>query len=837
MNRDMRRKILFLFTLLVLATLPVMSQNMSDEEVIEYIKKATKDGVSQKQMATELAAKGVTRAQVERIKAKYEKDQKISNSKSAVDKNRMRTSVSISEDNFKGEAIGEDRSNKTSATSTHGLENKFGGVDELMIEEVIDDTFIRDKQKVAEGDTIEIFGRNIFKNRDLTFIPNQNIATPENYKLGPGDEIIIDIWGASQNTISSIISPDGNISIQDIGIIYLNGMTIKEATKYLRKELSRIYSGISDDSNSKLKVTLGQLRTIQINVMGEVEFPGTYSLSSLSSIFHAIYSAGGINTKGSLRNIRIARAGEDVAVVDLYEYILKGKDLSDITLRDGDLIIVPPYENLVSIKGKVKRPMYYETKQDETMQDLISYSGNFTSDAYKKHLQVTRKNGREFQICTVDDVDFSTFKLTDGDEVNVGAILDRFENRLEIKGAVYRPGVYQYGESIKTVKQLVEKADGIMGDAFLGRAVMHRVKEDLTLEIIQVDIKGILNGTIEDIPLQKNDILYIPSIHDLKDIGTVSVFGEVARPGDFPYAENTTLEDIIIQAGGLTESASTVKVDVSRRIKDRKGEEATDQTGKMFTFALKDGFVIDGESAFVLEPYDQVFVRKSPSYKAQVNVQVKGEVLYAGTYSLTQRNERLSDLIKKSGGFIPGAYIKGARLTRKINDDERVKMQKTLDLMKQNSDSLDIEKLELGDVYYVGIDLEAAMKNPGSSVDLVLREGDVLDIPEFNNTVRISGAVLYPNTVVYEEGKKTSHYVSQAGGYGTRAKKNKMYVLHMNGQASKAKKNSKKAITPGSELIVPSRGEPRINVQNAMAFATSAASLATMVATIANLTK
>ena len=419
----------------------------------------------------------------------------------------------------------------------------------------------------------------------------------------------------------------------------------------------------------------------------------------------------------------------------------------------------------------------------------------------------------------------------------MGVILDRFKNKLEIKGAVYRPGIYQFGDKINTVKQLIEKADGVLGDAFLSRAVMHREHEDLTLEVISVDVKGILNGTVADIPLQKGDVLYIPSIHDLQDLGTISVFGEVARPGDFPYAANTTIEDIIIQAGGLNESASVVRVDVSRRIRDNKGTFATRETGEMFTFSIKEGFVIDGTPGFVLQPYDQVFVRKSPSYKNQINVQVKGEILYGGTYTLTQRNERLSDLVKKAGGVIDGAYVKGARLLRKINDDERVKMQKTLDLLKTNADSLNIAQLELGDVYYVGIDLEEALKNPGTSVDLVLREGDVLDIPEFNNTVRISGAVLYPNTVVYNDSKKTSYYVQQSGGYAPKAKKRSTYVLYMNGHIAKAKIHSKKVIQPGCEVIVPNRGESKFKIENIMAFATSAASLATMVATIANIAK
>ncbi len=848
----MRKKVFILLLLLTFIALPVMSQTMSDEEVLEYVKKATERGVSQKQIVLDLAAKGVTRAQAERIKAQYENDKKNINAKSAVEKNRLRNSAELPSQIFEGDKESVNTLKKTSSTSTligtskttkttpSTKENAEG--EKLLTED--EELLLEDEEKqyktytqFIEGDTIEIFGRSIFQNRDLTFAPLQNIATPDNYKLGPGDEVIIDIWGVSQNSIREIISPDGYIVVQDLGLVYLSGKTIEAATSYLKEQFGKIYSGISDDANSRISVSLGQIRTIQVNVMGEVETPGTYSLSSLSSVFHALYSAGGINHRGSLRNIQIVRNGKKVDSVDIYEYILKGNGIGDSRLQDGDAIIVPTYENLVSIEGNVKRPMYYEMKSDETVADLISFSGDFMSNAYKEYITITRKNNKEYEICTVDCDEYATFALMDGDKAEVGAIIDRFKNKLEIKGAVYRPGVYQLGDKIKTVKQLIEKADGIMGDAFLGRAVMHREHDDLTLEVVQVDVKGILNGSSADIPLQKGDVLYIPSIHDLKDLGTISVFGEVARPGEFPFAENTTIEDIIIQAGGLKESASTVRVDISRRIKNSKGTEAIKETGEMFSFALKEGFVIDGTPGFVLEPYDQVFVRKSPAYKKQINVQIKGEVLYEGTYALTQRNERLSDLVKKAGGVIDGAYVKGARLLRRINDDERVKMKKTLDLVSQNSDSLDVKKLELGNEYYVGIDLEKAINNPGSSIDVVLREGDILDVPEFNNTVRISGAVLYPNTVVFSDNKKVAHYVEQAGGYAPKSKKNKTYVLYMNGQIAKAKKNSKNVIQPGCEIIVPNKGASKFNLQSILAFATSAASLATMVATIANITK
>ena len=798
------KKFLSFLAFSFLLTTSISAQKMSDDQVVEYVKTATTAGKPQKQIMTELAAKGVTRAQAERIKKRYEEQQAAGQNMNAAEKNRMRYTEQPEDLDFYVE-------NLTDSIST--------------------------RQK-AEKD---IFGRNIFNNKNLTFAPSQNLATPANYKLGPGDEVIIDIWGANENTIRQTISPDGYISVENLGLVFLNGKTIKEADNYLRKELNKIYSGITEENpTSEIKVTLGQIRTIQINVMGEVELPGTYALSSLSTVFHALYKAGGVNELGSLRNIQLMRNGQKVATVDVYEFMLKGKTLSDIRLQEGDVIIVPPYELLTHIEGKVKRPMYYEMKTGETVKSLIEYAGNFTGDAYTKNVRITRQNGREFQIYTVDDIDYSVFKLMDGDSLTVSAMLKRYENKLEIKGAVFRPGIYQYSGQLNTIKQLVAKAEGVTGDAFMGRAVLHREREDLTKELIQVDLKGILNGTKPDIALQRNDELYIPSIHDLQDIGTISIFGEVARPGEFPFAENATLEDMIIQAGGLKESASTVRVDVSRRIKNSKGTETPNEIGEMFHFALKEGFVIDGEPGFKLKPYDQIFVRKSPAYQPQINVKVNGEILYEGTYALTQKTERLSDLVQKAGGVTPYAYIKGARLVRRINAEERMRMQSVLDMAENTaeaSDSIDLKKLDLGNVYYVGIDLEKALAKPKSDADLVLREGDELIIPEFNNTVRISGAVMYPNTVSYANNKSLSYYIEQAGGYGTLAKKSKAYIVYMNGQVKKARSHSSSIIEPGCEIIVPSKEKNPHKLQNILSIATTSASLATMIASIANIIK
>ena len=633
---------------------------MSDKQVMEYVETGMKQGKSQQQIATELARRGVTREQAERVKKLYEQNQASGDIKGPMDSNRTRLSSEIKKE---GNPVTINRSRSITYTTDQIINEE--DLQNLTLDKngnIISDNVIIYKEK----DENLVFGRNIFNSNNLTFEPSNNLPTPANYRLGAGDEIIIDIWGANQVTIQETISPDGNISIDRLGLIYLSGKTVNQATSYLKKELNKIYAGLDDeDPSSLIKVSLGNTRTIQVNVMGEVYQPGTYALSAFSTVFHALYSAGGVSDIGSLRNVQVARNGKKIAEVDVYDFIMHGKTKDDIKLQEGDVIIVPPYEALVKIEGNVKRPMKYEMKNDETVATLLKYAGNFSSDAYTRSIKIIRQNGKEYQVFTVDDIDYSVFKIKDGDILTAEAILNRFENKLEIKGAVYRPGIYQYGGSLNTVKQLIEKADGVMADAFLGRAVLQRQREDLTREIIQVDLKAILGGTKPDISLQRNDVLYIPSIHDLQDLGNIEVFGEVARPGKYIYADNMTLEDLIIQAGGLLESASKVKVDVSRRIKDNKSTESASTIGQMFSFALKDGFIIDGEAGFVLEPYDQVYVRRSPGYQEQVNVSVEGEILYEGTYALTNKSERLSDLVLKAGKVTPYAYVRGAKLMRK----------------------------------------------------------------------------------------------------------------------------------------------------------------------------
>jgi len=782
----------------------LMAQSMSDSQVLEYVKDGIRQGKEQKQLASELARKGVTKEQAMRVKQLYEQQNNVNTSQST------------------GTDINESRLREETKENTSDMLEDHPTTEDLVRED-------------------QVFGRNIFNTRNLTFEPSVNLATPANYRLGPGDEVIIDIWGASQNTIRQQISPEGTINIQKIGPVNLSGMTVSAANDYLKGALNKIYNGLNNttDPTSDIRLTLGNIRTIQINVMGEVVQPGTYALSSFSTVFHALYRAGGVSDIGSLRNVQLVRNGKNIATIDVYEFIMKGNTQDDIRLQEGDVVIVPAYDVLVKISGKVKRPMRFEMKKDENLATLIKYAGGFEADAYTRSLRVVRQNGEEYEVNTVKDMDYSIYTMRNGDVVTAEAILNRFTNKLEIRGAVYRPGIYQLSGKLNTIRELVNEAQGLTGDAFLNRAVLYRQREDLTSEVVQIDIKSIMDGTSPNLALMKNDILYIPSIHDLEDRGNVTVHGEVAHPDSYPYADNMTLEDLIIQAGGLKEAASTVRIDVSRRIKNPRSTADNDTIGQMYTFSLKDGFVIDGQPGFILQPYDEVYVRRSPGYQAQQNVVIDGEILFGGNYAMTNREERLSDLVNKAGGPTRLAYLRGAKLTRVASAGEKKRMGDVIRLMSRQLGEAMIDSLgiRVEDTFTVGIDLEKALSNPKSNADLVLREGDVVFIPKNTNTVTINGAVMVPNTVSYMKGKNVDYYLNQAGGCSDNARKSKKFIVYMNGQVTKVKGSGKKQIEPGCEIIVPGKAKKKGNIANILGYATSFSSLGMMIASIANLIK
>ncbi|MEI3553670.1 MAG: SLBB domain-containing protein [Alistipes senegalensis] len=796
---------LFLLVFLLAAPFGTAYCQMSDEAVVKYALEGRQSGKSDQQIGKELLARGVTPEQVERLKQKYE-DSRTSSETVAADQ----------------VISGQRRERPRSSSDTLAVE-------------------IPPVPDPAErgADSRAVFGRNVFRSRALTFEPNENQATPENYRLGPGDEVIIDIWGENERSLREEISPEGNIMVEQVGPVYLNGLTIKEANAKLRGVFGQIYAGVSGDSPaSEVRVTLGRLRTIQVNVMGEVEMPGTYRLSSFATVFHALYQAGGVTDIGTLRNIRVLRSGREVASVDIYKYLFHGDSKDDIRLEEGDIVLVPSYDLLVEVTGCVKRPMRYEMEAGEPLSQLLAYAGGFTGDAYGREVRVVRTMGREHELFNVDSVGYGTFALMDGDSVAVGRVLDRYANRIEVQGAVYRPGMYELGEGTHTVRELIGRAEGLREDAFRGRALLFRERDDLTPEIVAVDLEGVLSGRLTDISLRRNDVLVVSSVHDLEDRGGFTIGGEVARPGVYPYAAHTTVEDLIVQAGGLLDGASTVKVEVSRRLKDPKSTTPSNGVGKVYAFSLKEGLVVDGEAGFELAPFDVVEVRRSPGYQPQRQVVLDGEVVFTGNYTLIRKNERLSDLVKRAGGITDDAYVRGGRLIRRMNEEERAVRDAALRAAQQNrgADSVSLEKLMADDYYAVGIELDKALSNPGSDYDVVLREGDRLVVPEYVSTVKINGDVMYPNTTVYLKDKRVKYYIAQAGGYGARAKRNKAYIVYMNGRVARVKGRAK--VEPGCEIIVPSkRDRKRMGIAEILGLTTSAASIGTMAASIANMTK
>ncbi|MDY5091428.1 MAG: SLBB domain-containing protein, partial [Prevotella sp.] len=839
------KKLAFFFLLLLMATVSAKAQSgMTDNQVMAFVLKEHNAGTSQAQIVTKLMQRGVDIQQIRRVRQKYESMQKgnavgyVSDGESKVDDSRMR------KNNGKKKTAGsslidaqtEDDSNMSNSRLQDFRKSKQGGKggkqytneDQLAMESELGlfmptdtATLVKQLMEERERERKKVFGRDIFNNSELTFEPNMNIATPQNYRLGPGDAVIIDVYGASQRTIESTVSPDGEITIEGFGPVAVSGLTVAQANARLRSTLGSRYS------SSKIKLTVGQTRTIMVNVMGEVKTPGTYTLAAFATVFHALYMAGGTNDLGTLRNIKVYRNSKLVTVVDIYDYILNGKLTGNVRLADNDVIVVGPYDCLVNITGKVKRPMFYEMKQNESIASLLKYSGNFTGDAYRKSVRVFRKSGNEHAVFNVGEFDFASFHIADGDSVTVDSVLQRYKNTVELKGAVFRPGMYNLGEQVNSVRSLIEQADGVTEAAFTNRAVIHRMKADRTLEVLSIDLGGILSGKVADVPLKENDVLFISTKPEQVTQRTLTIRGEVRFPGIYQYADNETIEDFVLQAGGLTDKASTAKVSVSRRVNDPKALQPDSIIAKNYTLSLKDGFVVDGTPGFVLMPFDEVYIMKSPAYTEQQNVKVEGEVMFAGTYSLTRNNLRLSDLYYKAGGGNALAYIKGARLVRKANENEKARMlaayqmqseQQRKNLLElaassnnaggiqqaaEGAKNANMERFSVPDEYPVGIDLAAAIKEPGSDADIILREGDRLIVPQYNGTVKINGAVMYANTVAYEKGKKPSYYIDQAGGYAADAVKRNAYIIYMNGKVAKMSHGAK--VQPGCEIVVPAK--------------------------------
>ena len=845
----MKRIATIITSLMLATTLSWAQSGMTDNQIMDYVIEQNAKGVSRQQIVTQLMQRGVTIDQIRRLKTKYEKQMK-NGSLGAEDitagSKTVKTRMRESNGDKREEQAKQDKkkasqyritdtkleSYKKKQKRTYNEDDKdFVAMDEAMDFMMPDSLkyFMDEEKKETKR---KIFGHDVFNNKNLTFESSMNLATPQNYRLGPGDAVNVDIWGASQESVTETISPDGTITIEGIGVIQLGGLSVSQAKARLKKVLGPRYQG------SQIELTLGQTRTITISVMGEVNVPGTYTMSAFATVYNALYMAGGPNEIGTLRNVKVYRRGKLLSNVDVYDFLLNGKLSGDVRLQDNDVITVSPYEALVNITGKVKRPMFYEMKKTESAATLLRYAGGFTGDAYTKAIRINRKAGNRYSVFSVGEFDMSQFKLMDEDSVSVDSTLNRYQNMVEIKGAVFRPGMYQVGGNISTVKALVEAAAGLTEGAISQHAVMHRMKPDRTLEMLSVDIRSILEGTTPDVPLRNEDVLYIASREEKNLKQTVTISGEVLYPGVYRYAENESVEDLIIQAGGPTDAASLVKVDVARRVTNPNATEAEDRIAQTFSFKLTKDFSIADQPDFRLQPFDEVYVRRSPNYTEQQNVTIEGEVQFQGTYALADKGQRLSDIIKQAGGLTKRAYPEGTKLLRLMTPEEREMLETVLRTAQRNSgkDSIDVRKLMTNANYPVGIELDKALKNPGSDDDPILREGDRIVVPRYDGTVTINGEVLYPNTVYFKDGKDTDYYIDLAGGTTSTAKKSQTIIIYMNGMVARADRKHKPR--PGCQIVVPTKRQRQgFGLQQWLSLGTTAASLGTMIATIANLTK
>ena len=808
----MRIKILSIVFLFSLSLSVAYAQStMSDKEVLEYAKQGLSQGRSQKEIALELSARGVDRAQAARVKKLYE--------------SQMGGAEGVAN---KQDAVAKTREHTPNADDAQDVD--------VQITERIETADVESVGTPSASNTV--FGRSVFRNKNLTFAPSANSPTPKNYVLGAGDEVIVDVFGANQSTIRSTISPEGYININVLGPVYLSGKTIDGANVFLKNKLSSIYEGLTGGAEevTDIQLSLGQIRSIQVSIIGEVPSPGTYMVSSLSTVFHAMFKAGGVVEPGTVRAIKVVRNNKTIATIDIYDFLLNGTRKNDIRLEEGDVIMVEPYKKLVKVDGYVKRPMNFEMKDNETLEDLLKFAGGFSKNAYTGNVSVVRQVNHDYQVSLVDESQYSSFILENGDQVEVKKMEARFENRISISGSVYLPGVYELNGDVNSVRKLVAKAGGLQPEAYTQRALIHRQNPDLTLRTFAVDLGAILNGTKADVALQNNDALFIHNSLELRDVGILTIRGEVVAPGTFPFAENTTVKDLILQASGLLRSASSVRIDVARMITDPESFVAQKDIAAEFTFSMENGLSLDGADEFILEPYDVVTVRRSPSYVQSRNVTVSGEVNFPGEYIMSKREERVTDLLEKAGNLTDYAYAKGARLIRKYTEDELDQLRSLKKSMLASGDSSAVSISTGNGTYLVSFDLEDAIKNPKGDNNLVLMSGDVIDIPVYSNTVRIDGAVQMPTSIAYRKGLDKSDLIDAAGGYLKRAYKNRAFVVYMNGSVTRLKRSTK--IEPGCQIYVPMKDKtPTENLQKVMTIASSTSSLAMMGVAIANLLK
>ena len=799
----------------------VRVDELSDAQIQAYLRQAEASGLSESEMEQMALQRGMPAEEIAKLRKRIEKiqgGQSMMVGESNTPLNRPVISRSVSDS-------------------------------AVLTEKAVTDSLADSR---TSPDSLKIYGSSLFTGQSTQFEPNLRLATPSNYIVGPDDELLIDIYGKSEAFHKLTVTPEGNIVVPYVGVVSVNGLTMEEATTRIKERMTTVYPAIKT-GETRILVSLGNVRTIKIVITGEVEAPGTYSLPSVASVLNALYLSGGPTKQGSFRDIRLMRDGKEVATFDIYDVLLNGAFERNMGLRDQDVLMIPPYQNRVELRGEVKRPAIFELKTGETFEDLLRYAGGFTEQAYRERIKVTRNTATERRIEDLLASQMKNYEPLSGDQYEVGKILNRYANRVKIDGSVFRPGIYELSSGL-TLSMLIKKAEGVKEDAFLNRGYILRLQDDLQTEQIAFDVAAILAGTAKDIELKREDVVHISSIFDLKEEFSLRIDGEVRNPGVFAYAEGMTLEDLVMKAGGFRESALTKRIEVSRRVKNMDAMSISAQTAEIFQVDINRTF--DDQTNFKLMPFDIVVVRTESGYETQKTVQIEGEVLYPGRYTITKKNERISDLIKRAGGFTPFAYLDGASLKRTgkkmrgMTETERERSEReskqqdeydrllALHYLQQDADHVNLgQEGRYFNNDFVGINLERILHKPGAQGDLILEDGDVIRVPKELQTVKVSGEVLAPSTAVYAPDKGFKQYINQAGGFSQRALRKNSYIIYANGAVKSTNRflffNNYPPIKPGAEIFVPQAPERlRMGPQQWLGFSTGLASLVAIIVTI-----
>jgi len=823
----------------------VKVDDLTDTQIRQLIQRAESVGYNDAQLEQMAAAQGMNATEIQKLRLRVEKIRKQDGGQGNEKSDANGSNKNQQNGNELDRTRGYDKQNVRDTTKNNNRTDSSGN---LKTKKALEEEKRLEMQKLFEGLKPKIFGEDLFKNENLTFEPNLRMATPKSYVIGPDDELLIDLSGDNEVNYKLKVSPDGTIRLQYVGLISVGGLTIEQAISKIRSSMAGTYPSLKSGRTS-VAITLGNIRSIKVTVIGEVVKPGSYTVPSLFTVFNALYESGGPNRNGSFRKIQVVRNNKVVATIDVYDFLLNGIQKNNIRLQDQDVINVPVYQTRVEMAGEVKRPALYEALNTESLEDMVRFAGGFSNDAYTAQIKVLQKTNKERKITDVQADDYNKYNPLNGDKYVVEAILDRFENRVEIAGAVFRPGQFELDDNL-TLKQLIAKADGLKEDAFLNRGYISRLNADNSLSLLSFDVAKVLAGTEADVKLQREDKVTISSIFDLREEYKVTIQGEVRQPGTFEFGDNMNLESLIQMAGGFKEGATPNRIEISRRIKNSDATSASAQTAEVFTVNVDQNLKIQ-EQGFTLKPFDIVSIRSSESYQVQRQIKVEGEVLYPGTYTITKKDERISDIIKRAGGLSPLAYVEGASLKRnggaeaRATDSlERRKEEKeklmNLQRMKQTGakDTTTIEKdLQVLRSDLVGIDLVRILKKPLSRNDLIVEDGDVIRVPKELQTVRVTGEVLKPNSIVYIKGRSFKGYVDGAGGFSYNAYKKGAYIVYSNGSVAAAKKflffNNYPQVKPGAEIFVPKRAErEKIGIQGLVGISTAIASLAAILITV-----